>query len=775
MQQGLTIVIPLIIFSILDLVILINALRNRVDTGMKTMFFLFAGCVTLQQICAAFSYAGLEGIIILPRSLVCINLVCGSVMMSASAHFWYECLVSTLSHKTDDVHVFHYARGIPVMIYALVCAASQGTHWIYYVDETATIQVGPLAGLQLVCPILYVIAAIPVVLKEKKESDRIIISRTVRNFIIFVIPAMVGTIIHFTLFRGGYSQIGISVGLVLMYLEQYMEVVNESKRLKSVENLNLILEENQEKLQTRLNIINSMSTVYFASYYINVKEDTYIELSSIDNVRKEVNSIGKAQETLNFAAERLVQPEYTALMKEFWDLSTINDRLREKSVVSIEYIGATTGWSMALLIAGDRDEDGNLNHIFYAARTIHDEKAREMEQTKKLAQARHEAEAANAAKTTFLFNMSHDIRTPMNAILGYLELITRDFDDKEKCREYVGKMKKSSDFLLSLINNVLEMARIESGQYEVDEIVEAVGNVTQEIRTVFEKRMKEKNIAFTYSIDAHTEYIYIDAVKVNEVFLNIVSNAVKYTPAGGKIDISIRELPSCREGYVVFQTKISDTGIGMSKEFLPHIFDEFSREKTVTEDKIEGTGLGMPIVKKFVELLGGTISVESELGEGTTFTITLPHRIADERNLQVAETAEVEYDVFMGKRILLAEDNDINAEIATEILIDAGFEVERAVDGAVCTDMLQQAEAGYYDLILMDIQMPNMDGYEATQLIRQLEDRSRRYIPIVAMTANAFEEDRQHALEIGMNAHLGKPIKIDEMMHTLADILGKKR
>ncbi len=392
---------------------------------------------------------------------------------------------------------------------------------------------------------------------------------------------------------------------------------------------------------------------------------------------------------------------------------------------------------------------------------------------KELEDAKSAAEEANKAKTTFLFNMSHDIRTPMNAIIGYTQLIEKHRDDSEKCSDYLEKIKSSSEFLLSLINDVLEMAKIESGKSELDEEAHDTHFLVKEIENVYSKLMKEKGVAFTQRIDIHTEYVYCDIVKLNEIFLNIVSNACKYTPEGGKVDMIVEELPCDKEGWTTMRTTVADTGIGMSKEFLPHIFDEFSREQSSTKSKIQGTGLGMPIVKKLIDLMGGTITVDSELGKGTTFVVTVSHRIAPSPEEQRSTTEVLEAADFKGKRLLLAEDNDLNAEIATEILSEVGFEIDRAEDGIICIDKLMNAPAGYYDAILMDIQMPNMDGYKAARTIRAMDDPSRNNIPIFAMTANAFEEDRLNALAAGMNGHLVKPIDIPKLIETLAKALGK--
>ena len=383
------------------------------------------------------------------------------------------------------------------------------------------------------------------------------------------------------------------------------------------------------------------------------------------------------------------------------------------------------------------------------------------------------ANASNAAKSAFLFNMSHDIRTPMNAIIGFTELLEKHIDDRELALSYLGKIRTSNDFLLSLINNVLERARIESGKATLDETCRDAHKFNDTLFSMFDSQMKEKGIEFTRENHVIHKDVLCDETKLREIFLNILSNSLKYTPAGGKVSMNLTEIPSDRPGYAMYQTVIEDTGIGMSGEFLPHLFEEFTRERSSTESRLNGTGLGMPIVKKPAELMQGSIEVESEVGKGTRTTVTLPHRIAQQEDTGSLAKKAKSYDesLFRGKRILLAEDNELNAEIAMAVLEEAGFTVEHAADGIICVDMMEKADAGYYDLILMDIQMPNMDGYKATQTIRKLSDPKKAGITIVAMTTNAFEEDKTNAFRAGMNRHIAKPIKLDELMSALTELL----
>lgn len=385
--------------------------------------------------------------------------------------------------------------------------------------------------------------------------------------------------------------------------------------------------------------------------------------------------------------------------------------------------------------------------------------------------ARKAAEAANEAKTTFLFNMSHDIRTPMNAIIGFTELLRRHDNNPELRLSYIDKISKSSSVLLSIINNVLEMARIESGHIQLEEEVMKTGDIGDGLYPVIEQMMVSKGIDFTYNIDVKHPYIYCDKTKIREILLNLLSNAYKYTLPGGKADLKIYETDCEKEGYARYVTKVTDTGIGMKEEYLEHIFDQFSREHNTTENKIEGTGLGMSIVKRYVELMGGTIEVKSQVGVGSTFIITIDHRIAESETTAVNVDDIQAQKQFTGHRILLAEDNELNAEIAMEILSEAGFEVDHAENGQICVEMLQQAEPKHYDLVLMDVQMPVMNGYEATREIRKLDDLSKASITVIAMTANAFEEDKRTAKEAGMDAHLAKPIDVQALFSTLANYI----
>ena len=393
----------------------------------------------------------------------------------------------------------------------------------------------------------------------------------------------------------------------------------------------------------------------------------------------------------------------------------------------------------------------------------------------KLEIALKKAEDASLAKTRFLNNMSHDIRTPMNVILGYAQLMENELKGKDmpETLEHLEKMQQSGNLLLSIINNVLDMARIESGRMELDENYCRIEDVRKSLFAVFDEKARKKNIALHYTMNVEHEHVLTDVTKVKEIFVNILSNAIKYTPSGGSVMMSVDELPCDEPGYMIVRNRVSDTGIGMSQDYMTKIFDAFTREQNTTKSKIAGTGLGMSIVRKYVDLLDGTIDVESELGKGSTITVTLKHKIADEsyyvkKHIEESGTGS---EILEGRNILLAEDNDLNAEITEAILERAGIKTERVEDGIQCVNMIEKMPAGTYDMILMDIQMPKMNGYKATQAIRRLPDKDKACIPIIAMTANAFEEDKRDALAVGMNGHIAKPIELDKLLSMLAEVM----
>ena len=399
-------------------------------------------------------------------------------------------------------------------------------------------------------------------------------------------------------------------------------------------------------------------------------------------------------------------------------------------------------------------------------------KQREKLYTEEIRKSAEKARKANEAKTRFLFNMSHDIRTPMNAIVGFSGLLEKSIHDEKKSLDYIKKIRVSSDILLTIINQVLEMARIESGKITLSSESVNIREMVDAMNTVFESSLTKKSLEYQCSLNVVHDQILCDKTKMEEIILNVVSNSIKYTNPHGKITVSIDELDSEDEKNANYKVVVEDNGIGMSQDYLPHIFEEFSREHTSTETRVAGTGLGLPIVKSLVDRMDGTIEVESEEGKGTRFIMKFSFPVSLENQVREKEKQNIPdiTEKLEGKRILLAEDYELNAEIAETVLEETGIKVKHVEDGIQCIEELKKMPEKYYDVILMDVQMPNMDGYTATQRIRDLDD-SRAEIPIIAMTANAYDEDRRKAQEAGMDGFLAKPLDVDEMMRLLAQII----
>ncbi len=391
---------------------------------------------------------------------------------------------------------------------------------------------------------------------------------------------------------------------------------------------------------------------------------------------------------------------------------------------------------------------------------------------RELISAKEAANAANDAKTMFLFNMSHDIRTPMNAIIGFTNMANKHIDDRERVQDCLGKVKSSSEHLLSLINDVLDMSRVEAGRITIDKQPVCIDSVKENLFGMLGTSAESKNITFEFDVDSSVvhHWVYADRLCTIRVLTNIVSNSVKYTKSGGKVNITVSEMLCYKEGYAHLRYTVSDTGIGMSKEFLEHIFEPFSRAESATKSGVTGTGLGMSITKSLVELMDGTIRIESEQGKGTTVILDFDERIAEPVDNTI-EINKISEDVLKGKKILLVEDNELNKEIATDILTEEGVIVDTAEDGDIAVEKIKNSADGQYDMILMDIQMPRMNGYDATRAIRSLQNEKKAMIPIVAMTANAFDEDKQNAYDAGMNGHVAKPVEVPKLLKTISDIL----
>ena len=457
---------------------------------------------------------------------------------------------------------------------------------------------------------------------------------------------------------------------------------------------------------------------------------------------------------------------------DFFDIQTMAARLHKKESMSSEFKKKNGSWFLSMVVPQSYDKNGNITSVLIANRDVTDEKMRELKQEEELREANLKAECANKAKSSFLFNMSHDIRTPMNAIIGYTELASRHLQETDRLGRYLEKIQICGKELLSMLGNVLDLARIENNKVEMEYTVSNVHECFENCIIMFQQQAESKNQSLSLTEQMIYPYVYMDEPHLSEICLNIISNAIKYTNTGGIISCNVRQESCEKEDWCNMIITITDNGIGMSEEFQKHIFETFERERNTTLSRIDGSGIGMGITKKLVELMDGTIEVKSRQGEGSTFTVTIPCRKASEEDALVKKNSNLSNkNCLNGVRILLVEDNEINTEIARELLTDEGCIVETANDGVACIDMIEKADADYYKMILMDIQMPVMNGYDATLAIRKMKDTKKARIPIIAMTANVFAEDIHKILSVGMNDYVAKPVDMNILVPTMMKYL----
>ena len=457
---------------------------------------------------------------------------------------------------------------------------------------------------------------------------------------------------------------------------------------------------------------------------------------------------------------------------DFFDIQTMAARLHKKESMSSEFKKKNGSWFLSMVVPQSYDKNGNITSVLIANRDVTDEKMRELKQEEELREAKLKAECANKAKSSFLFNMSHDIRTPMNAIIGYTELASRHLQETDRLGRYLEKIQICGKELLSMLGNVLDLARIENNKVEMEYTVSNVHECFENCIIMFQQQAESKNQSLSLTEQMIYPYVYMDEPHLSEICLNMISNAIKYTNTGGIISCNVRQESCEKEDWCNMIITITDNGIGMSEEFQKRIFETFERERNTTLSRVDGSGIGMGITKKLVELMDGTIEVKSRQGEGSTFTVTIPCRKASEEDALVRKNSNLSNkNCLNGVRILLVEDNEINTEIARELLTDEGCIVETANDGVACIDMIEKADADYYKMILMDIQMPVMNGYDATLAIRKMKDTKKARIPIIAMTANVFAEDIHKILSVGMNDYVAKPVDMNILVPTMMKYL----
>ncbi len=534
----------------------------------------------------------------------------------------------------------------------------------------------------------------------------------------------------------------------------------------------------QEKLQTNLEnalaeanlnseIIGTISKIYWLIYRIDLVEKTYEEISAAQETHKLTGRMGYIADIFEQMCDKIVSDEHKQMMQEFWNISTLAERLKDTESVAVEYKTRSGSWNRAMIIAKKRDNDGSVSNALYVVQRIDLEKQKEIEYKQKLMETAEDARRANMAKTDFLRRMSHDIRTPINGIRGMISIAEHFHDDLKKQAECREKVKEASGFLLDLVNNILDMNKLESGAIVLEHKPFNLLDVLQEINNIAQMNAGLRGLKV--SVDhAKVKHCHLvgSPVHLKQILQNIDGNAVKYNRDGGSVSFSAAEI-ACANGIATYKFVCRDTGRGMSKDFITHAFEPFAQEDSSARTAYMGTGLGLPIAKQLVEMMGGTIEVESELNVGTTFTTTIPFEIDTDHEKENALQESIPYGDLSGVRVLLVEDNELNTEIAEFILENAGMDVTTASNGKEAVERFASSEEDRFDLILMDVMMPVMDGLSAARTIRAMKRKDAQKIPIFAMTANAFSDDVAESRRAGMNEHLSKPLDEAEMMRAI--------
>lgn len=686
-----------------------------------------------------------------------------------SAYFWAGYVISYLKLKEKVTKVLNLVRGFFIVFQVGVLLSNLWTRKLFYVNEEAVYESYQLRNFMFFMQFTYYILlisygtyiALKSLIKERKRNEKYS-AAIVYSFV----PLAFGFGQMLWPDAPMYS-LGFMLTAVLIYSieittfrEKYLATTFQSENKKLTK------------------LISSLSNDFQALYYVNLDTNEYEDYgnnqSYDENIKAKIYKGQNFFDDLSNNIPLVVVPDDIDYSLRMLSKEHITEVFENESSYSFNYrvkVGDTVKYFLAKVIKIAETDNTDIASNG-AVIGIFDDDFRfkeEIRQREILTQAMEQAERANQAKSTFLFNMSHDIRTPMNAIIGYTSLAKKNIDDKEYLANCLERVSLSSDHLLSLINDILDMSRIESGKVIINLSPESIYKRNSQFISITEELATGKSIAFTHDIDIKDNYIYVDSLHLNQILMNILSNAIKYTPIGGKVHYSLKQLENGKADTVSLCFTVKDTGIGMSEEFLAKIYDEFEREANATMSGISGTGLGMSIVKRLVEIMNGDIKISSKQGKGTCVEVFLDFKKAEkpDNTNDTSDAVEEEFILPEGKRVLLVDDNELNREIANDTLSDMGLTIEEASDGVEAVEAVKNAEAGYYDAVLMDIQMPRMNGYDAAKAIRALADKEKASVPIIAMTANAFEEDRQNAFEAGMNDHLAKPIVPRVLAHTL--------
>lgn len=672
------------------------------------------------------------------------------VVSGIGVYFWIlysEVLLGTNFFKKKVTRIIFFIPAAALIFFAVT---ARWNHLLFYVDEFNVYHRGLLYPLHPISSFGYILFASLRALyegfKEKVKANRS------RDFALafYAIPPAITMCIE--VFFDGIPMLCAGITFSFVYLFLTIQRETNDNQMKIID----ALTSDYESIAL-VDLSNGKMNDYRSNSMLEEIDEIYADTHDYsERIMKFADTIVYSDDKDDFYAKMSIHNITFELDKN--PSYIINTRLATPNGPLYYQIKVVAG-----------EDFKNTKLAILGLRNVDELTKREIQQRILLEDARTKAEAANEAKSRFLFNMSHDIRTPMNAILGFTSLAKRHTDDEEAVQSYLEKIEYSSDHLLKLINEILDMSSIENGKVYIDEVPAKVHDCGEAIDIIASEIAKKKDIALSVNYERiKNEDVLADKLHIHQIVLNIISNSLKYTEPGGKIDVTIRQKPCFNPGYGNYEIEVADTGIGMSEEFLKHIFENFERERSSALSGIEGTGLGMPITKKLIDLLDGSINIKSKLGEGTVVTVGLTLKLQDEEN-KASSSKVVEHKIrdLRDRRVLVVEDNDDNREIVTEILKEEGMLVDEAHDGIEAVDKIKRSDPGDYDLILMDIEMPNLNGYEATKIIRNLNRKALTTIPIVAMTANAFEDNKKKEVACGINAHLTKPIDVETLLSTV--------
>ena len=716
-------------------------------------------------------YADLLPIPIFLQKVIYAFYYSGSAILSYRWFMYVEFMQDSIFYKN---HLVKQISRIPMLFVVIIAILSIWTKSFFYIDEVGNYCRGAWYIPQLIFTYGYILFAAGKLLIRTFMTRDFQEQNTYMTMLSYFIFPVVFGILQIT----NVDMPFLCIGIALATLQTYLFYVN--------------FEEERELSSSK---IHSFTRLFISSYYLNLQTGTREYLSNIEenaesyltgNFYKEAPK--HYEDAIHMYADVFVHKDDRENYRMMCERAYMENNLSPDNLFySFNYrqvVAGTNKWYRMHVIGASFLPSGVVSSVVMAVMDVDKQIATELRQQQAVEEALVQAERANKAKSTFLSNMSHDIRTLMNVIIGFTNLAQTHIQNRDLVKGYLEKIVSASNHLLSLINDILDMSRIESGKIQIQENEMSIIEAVKDVKNLIQPMAEEKGITFRITLDIQHHYVYSDKLRLNQVLINLLGNAVKFTPEGGEVVLDIKQEMVAPEGYGVYIFKVKDNGIGIGAEFLDSIFKAFEREKATVAKGIQGTGLGLSITKSIVELMGGKISVVSEVGKGSEFTVKVVFLLQDVDMGQVSMEELIEQQLkddvikrqmqkqlFAGKKILLTEDNHLNREIARMLLIEAGFVVEEAVNGQEAVEKIKLAQPGEYAVILMDIQMPIMDGYEATKQIRRLPIRAVANIPILAMTANAFAEERKKAMACGMNGHVSKPIDIELLFETIQSVL----